>query len=166
MRKLTIWTIAPATLTLSLLLAADSDTAAAKKTSEDCTIGHKVCYRGCGVKGTSTDLGERCRDACDIALVDCHRDVDKGGGKGNRPQGGSGSKGGGVAKDPTSPPKSTGTRSPKSGTWHGPVAPPKSGPVWHGPTSPPKATPKTGAEWHGPTPGPSGGVILKSGGKR
>jgi hypothetical protein len=44
MRKLIIWTIAPAALTLSLLLAAGSDTAAAKKTAEDCTIGHKVCY--------------------------------------------------------------------------------------------------------------------------
>jgi len=165
MRKLIIRATAAASIASAPLFPA----IAAPKKDLHCGIDHNVCYRGCGVIGTQSDLGETCRRTCDLDLWKCQDKEAKGGAKENRPQGGPGHKGG-VAKDPTSPPKSgPWTGPPKSGTWHGPASPPKSGPVWHGPATPPKGARPLGNQWHGPTSPPktTGGAIVKSGsGKR
>ena len=144
MRKLIIRATAAASIASAPLFPA----IAAPKKDLHCGIDHNVCYRGCGVIGTQSDLGETCRRTCDLDLWKCQDKEAKGGAKENRPQGGPGHKGG-VAKDPTSPPKS--------------------GPVWHGPATPPKGARPLGNQWHGPTSPPktTGGAIFKSGsGKR
>jgi hypothetical protein len=131
-----------------------------------CGIDHKVCYKGCGVIGSQSDLGEKCRRSCDFDLWKCH-DKEAKGGKDNRPQGDSGPEGGPVAKDPSLPTKSGPSSGlPKTGTWHGPASPSKSGPIWNGLTLPPKRPPQpVGNQWHSPTSAPksTGGTIHKSG---
>ena len=149
MRKLIIRATAAASIASTPLFPA----IAAPKKDLHCGISHSVCYRGCGVIGTESDLGEKCRRTCDLDLWKCQDKEAKGGAKENRPQGGTGPKGGPVAKDPSLPTKSGPSNNPpKSGTWHGPVSGPKSGPVWNGPATPSK--------------GGGSGPILKSGGAK
>lgn len=133
MRKLIIWTFAPATLAL---IATFPDVSNAAK--QNCFLTYGLCENSC-----VGELLHMCRRRCREALDACTKKET--GGKGNRPQGSSGAKGGGgVAKDPKS---TTGTRPPLDNKWHGPTSVPK------------------GGTWHGPASG-GNGPILKSGGAK
>ena len=145
MRKFITCTLASASLASALLILASSWEPAAGRTFQPgaCTNRHGACVDRCVMERypKNYEQGNACiRRTCDRQYDNCVKT------QGNRPQGSAGVKGGGVAKDPTSPPKSTGTRPPLDNKWHGPTSPPKGG-VW-------KQSP--GSDGNGP--------ILKSGG--
>lgn len=151
MRKAIIQTVAPATLASALLVLASGweSTEGRDFKPGPCTDRHGACVDRCLISRYpmpkyTGEQGSACiRRTCDRQYDNCVKT------QGNRPQSSGGVKdtGGGVAKDPKSPPKSTGTRPPVDNKWHGPTSPPK------------------GGTWHGSSPGGSG-PILKSGGKR
>jgi hypothetical protein len=174
MREFIFRTVAPASLASVLLVLPSGWQSASGRDfipGHACTQRHGDCVGRCIMTRYPTSPAQQdgcIQRTCDKQYDNC---VKAEGGKGNRPQGGSGTtgpKGGGVAKDPTSPPKSgPWTGPPKSGTWHGPASQPlpKSG-TWAGPASPPKS----GPVWNGPATPPKGldggGPILKSGGAK
>jgi hypothetical protein len=141
MRRFILPTIAVACLASPPLFPAS---AKGKKSTAYCQDSYAACYKSCGVKGTGSDVGDRCRNRCDMELAECSKS-----GKGASNKG----------PDRTSVPK--------GGTWQGPKTQHKGG-TWHGPTSPPKApvgpSVPIGGVWK-QSPG-GGGPILKSGGKR
>jgi hypothetical protein len=144
MQPFITWTIAPATLVLTLLLAGEPGTAKPKVTPQDCEDGYRACSRGC------EGVGPRCQASCDIDLVNCHKKAAGGSSQSNPKTENHVPRGGGVANAPQSPPKTKPpktTRPPLDNEWHGPISPPKGAgsqpPLdnqWHGPTSPPKTT--------------------------
>lgn len=149
MRKFTIRTIVPASLASALLILASGWEPASGRTfipGHACTKRHGDCAGRCILfrYPKNPEQSAACiQRTCDKQYDNCVKT------QGNRPQGSAGVKGGGVAKDPTSPPKSTGTRPPLDNKWHGPTLPPKGG-VW-------KQSPGSGG---------NGPILQSGGGKR
>jgi hypothetical protein len=126
MRKFIIWTVAPASLASAVLILANGWEPAAGRTFQPgaCTNRHASCVDRCVMirYPKNYEQSQNCiRRTCDKQYDNCVKT------QGNRPQGSAGAEGGGVAKDPTTPPKGAGTRPPLDNKWRGSTTSPKGG---------------------------------------
>lgn len=122
MRKFIIRIAAAARIASALVVLAGSWMSAEGRDFKPgaCTSRHAACVDRCLTRVCATCSLTPCIErTCDKQYDNCV----KAEGKDNRPQGSTGPKGGGVAKDPTPPPKSTGTRPLPDNKWHGPKSP-------------------------------------------
>ena len=128
MHKFIIWAVAPATLASVLLIPASGWHPAEGRTfvaGHACTKRHGDCVGRCIMfrYPKSPAQQDGCiQRTCDKQYDNCMK------AQGSRPQSSGGVKdtGGGVATNPNSPTKSTGTR-PLDNKWHGPTSVPRGG---------------------------------------
>src|SRR5262245_13131238 len=130
MRKFIIWTVAAASLACALVLLASRWEPAEGRDFKpwgQCTTRHASCVERCMLRVCpSCEFTPCIQRTCDKQYDNCIKSL------GNRPQSGGGVKdtGGGVATQPKSSTKGTGTPS-LDNKWHGPTSVPKSSGAWN-----------------------------------